>query len=154
MKSTYRVLFFTRKTRPNKDGLVTIAIRITIDGESIEFNPKLFVNPEIWNPIGRAEGKTKEAREINQALDNVRTDLKNHYNILFEKYGYVTPEKLRNSYLGIDIQQNTILSLLDGCISNCRISLLHEYKAMSHQGQHVGRKMYPLQITMSRRDMI
>ena len=113
MKSTYRIPFFTRKTRPNKDGLVTIAIRITIDGESIEFNPKLYVNPTIWNPIGRAEGKSKEAREINQALDNVRTDLKNHYDILFEKYGYVTPEKLRNSYLGVDIQQNTILSLFD-----------------------------------------
>ncbi|MDR1357702.1 MAG: site-specific integrase, partial [Tannerellaceae bacterium] len=113
MKSTYRILFFTRKTRPNKDGLVTIAIRITIDGESIEFNPKLHVNPEIWNPIGRAEGKTKEAREINQALDNIRTDLKNHYDVLFEKYGYVTPEKLRNAYLGIDIQRNTLLSLFD-----------------------------------------
>jgi site-specific recombinase XerD len=113
MKSTYRILFFTRKTRPNKDGLVTIAIRITIDGESIEFNPKLYVNPEIWNPIGRAEGKTKEARVINQALDNVCTDLKNRYDILFEKYGYVTPEKLRDAYLGVDIQKNTVLSLFE-----------------------------------------
>jgi len=120
MKSTYRVLFFTRKTRPNKDGLVTIAIRISIDGESIEFNPKLYVNPAIWNPIGKAEGKTKEAREINQALDNVRTDLKNHYDVLFEKYGYVTPEKLRNSYLGIDIQQNTLLSMYDKLVEQKR----------------------------------
>lgn len=99
MKIIYRVLFFTRKTRPNKDGLVTIAVRITIDGESLEFNPKLYVNPDIWNPIGRAEGKTKEAKEVNQALDNVRTDLKNHYTTLYEKYGYVTSEKLRDAYL-------------------------------------------------------
>jgi site-specific recombinase XerD len=113
MKSTYRILFFTRKTRLNKDGLVAITVRITIDGESIEFNPKLYVNPGIWNPIGRAEGKTKEAREVNQAMDNVRIDLKNHYNALFEKHGYVTPDKLRDTYLGIDIQQNTILSLFD-----------------------------------------
>ncbi len=120
MKSTYRVLFFTRKTRPNKDGLVTIAVRITIEGESIEFNPKLYVNPAIWNPIGRAEGKTKEAREINQALDNVRTDLKNHYSALFEKYGYVTPEKLRDAYLGVDIQQNTLLSMYDKLVEQKR----------------------------------
>ncbi len=70
MKSTYRILFFARKTRLNRDGLIAITIRITIDGESIEFNPKLYVNPGIWNPIGRAEGKTKEARESNLALDN------------------------------------------------------------------------------------
>jgi len=111
MKSTYRILFFTRKTRPNKDGLVTIAIRISIDGESIEFNPKLYVKPDIWNPIGKAEGKTKEAREINQALDKVRFDLKNHYDLIYDRDGYVTPEKLRDTYLGIEIQRNTLISL-------------------------------------------
>ena len=120
MKSTYRILFFTRKTRPNKEGLVTIAVRITIDGESIEFNPKLYVNPQIWNPIGRAEGKTKEAREINQAMDKVRTDLKNLYDTIYDRDSYVTPEKLRNSYLGIDIQQNTLLSMYDKLVEQKR----------------------------------
>lgn len=113
MKSTYRILFYIRKTRPNKDGLVTIAIRITIDGESIEFNPKLFVNPEIWNPIGRAEGRTKEAKIINDALDKARMDLKKHYDTVYEKDGFVTPEKLRDAYLGLEIQKNTLLSLYD-----------------------------------------
>jgi len=120
MKSTYRILFFTRKTRPNKDSLVAITIRITIDGKSIEFNPKLCVNPAIWNPIGKAEGKTKEAREINQAMDKVRTDLKNLYNIIYDRDGYVTPEKLRNSYLGIDIQQNTLLNMYDKLVEQKR----------------------------------
>jgi len=120
MKSTYRVLFFTRKARLNKDGLVAITIRITIDGESIEFNPKLYVNPKIWNPIGRAEGKTKEAREINQAMDKVRVDLKNLYDEIYDRDGYVTPEKLRNSYLGIDIQQNTLLSMYDKLVEQKR----------------------------------
>ena len=120
MKSTYRILFFIRKTRLNKDGLVAVSIRITIDGEYIEFNPKLFVNPEIWNPIGRAEGKTKEAREINQAVDKVRTDLKNLYDTIYDRDGYVTPEKLRNSYLGVDIQQNTLLSMYDKLVEQKR----------------------------------
>ncbi len=120
MKSTYRILFFTRKTRPNKDGLVTVAARITIDGETIEFNPKLFVNPEIWNPIGKAEGKTKEARELNQALDKVRIDLKNHYDAVYDRDGYVSPEKLRDAYLGIDIQKHTLLSLYDTLVEQKR----------------------------------
>jgi site-specific recombinase XerD len=120
MKSIYRVLFYIRKTRPNKDGLVTIAIRLTIDGEYIEFNPKLFVNPEIWNPIGRAEGKTKEARIVNDALDKIRFDLKNHYEGIYDKDGYVTPEKLRDAYLGIDIQKNTLLSMYDNLVEQKR----------------------------------
>jgi hypothetical protein len=120
MKSTYRILFFTRKARLNKDGLVAITTRITIDGESIEFNPKLYVNPKIWNPIGRAEGKTKEEREINQAMDKVRIDLKNLYDNIYDRDGYVTPEKLRNAYLGIDIQQNTLLSMYDKLVEQKR----------------------------------
>lgn len=120
MKSTYRVLFYIRKTRPNKDGSVTIAIRITIDGESIEFNPKLFVNPSIWNPIGRAEGRTKEAKEINEALDKIRSDLKNHYHEIYERDGYVTPVKLRDAYLGLDIQKYTLLSMYDSLVEQKR----------------------------------
>lgn len=120
MKSTYRVLFYIRKTRPNKDGLVTIAIRITIDGESIEFNPKLFVNPAIWNPIGRAEGRTKEAKAINDAIDKIRTDLKTLYEELYDKNGYVTPEKLRDAYLGVDVQKYTLLSMYDQLVEQKR----------------------------------
>lgn len=120
MKSTYRVLFYIRKTRPNKDGLVTIAIRITIDGESIEFNPKLFVNPDIWNPIGRAEGRTKEAKVINDAIDKIRNDLKSHYEELYDKNGYVTPEGLRDAYLGVDIQKYTLLSMYDQLVEQKR----------------------------------
>jgi len=120
MKSTYRVLFYIRKTRPNKDGSATIAIRITIDGESIEFNPKLFINPSIWNPIGRAEGRTKEAKEINDALDKIRSDLKNHYHEIYERDGYVTPTKLRDAYLGLDVQKYTLLSMYDSLVEQKR----------------------------------
>ncbi|NDV83135.1 site-specific integrase [Bacteroides sp. 51] len=120
MKSTYHVLFYIRKTRPNKDGSVTIAIRITIDGKSIEFNPKLFINPLIWNPIGRAEGRTKEAKVINDAIDKIRSDLKNHYNEIYERDGYVTPEKLRDAYLGLGVQKYTLLSMYDSLVEQKR----------------------------------
>ena len=113
MKSTYRVLFFIRKTRINKDGLATVNTRITIDGEALEFSTKLSVNASLWNPIGKMTGKTKEARESNDALDKIKADLKYHYENLFNRDGYVTPEKLRDSYLGIEIQQYTLLMLYD-----------------------------------------
>lgn len=111
MKSTYRVLFFIRKSRVNKDGLATVNTRITIDGDALEFSAKLSVNASLWNPIGRMNGRTKEAREINDTLDKMRADLKSHYDNLYDRDGYVTPEKLRDSYLGIEIQQYTLLML-------------------------------------------
>lgn len=113
MKSTYRILFIIRKSKVNKDGLATVSARITIDGQSVEFSPKLSANASLWNPIGKMNGKTKEARDVNDALDKVKADLKSHYEKLYDRDGYVTPEKLRDSYLGIEIQQYTLIMLYD-----------------------------------------
>lgn len=111
MKSTYRILFLLRKNRVNKEGLSNVAIRITIGGEAVEFNTHLSVPPNLWNPIGRLNGRTKEAQKANDALHKIRADIGKHHDTIYEKYGYVTPEKLRDAYLGVEIQRNTLLSL-------------------------------------------
>lgn len=111
MKSTYRILFLLRKNRVNKEGLSNVAVRITIGGEAVEFNTHLSVPPNLWNPIGRLNGRTKEAQKANDALHKMRADIGKHHDTIYEKYGYVTPEKLRDAYLGVEIQRNTLLSL-------------------------------------------
>lgn len=111
MKSTYRILFLLRKNRVNKEGLSNVAVRITIGGEAIEFNTHLSVPPNLWNPIGRLNGRTKEAQKANDSLHKIRADIGKHHDFIYEKYGYVTPEKLRDAYLGVEIQRNTLLSL-------------------------------------------
>ncbi|TFD97956.1 site-specific integrase [Dysgonomonas capnocytophagoides] len=111
MKTTYRILFLLRKNRQDKDGLSKVAVRITIGGEAVEFNTHLSVSAHLWNPIGRLNGKTKEAIKANDVLFKIRSDINVHYIAIYEKHGYVTPEKLRDAYLGIEIQRNTLLSL-------------------------------------------
>jgi hypothetical protein len=113
MKSTYRILFLLRKNRQDKNGLAKVAVRITIGGGAVEFNTHLSVPSLLWNPIGRLNGKTKEAIKANDALFKIRAEIDKHYTVIFEKYGYVTPEKLRDAYLGLEIQRNTVLSLYD-----------------------------------------
>lgn len=113
MKTTYRILFLLRKNRQDKDGLSKVAVRITIGGEAVEFNTHLSVPSQLWNPIGRLNGKTKEAIKANDALFKVRAEIDKHYTVIFGKHGYVTPEKLRDAYLGLEIQRNTVLSLYD-----------------------------------------
>lgn len=113
MKSTYRILFLLRKNRQDKDGLSKVSIRITIGGEAVEFNSHLSVSAHLWNPIGRLNGKTKEATKANNTLFKIRAEIDKHYTAIFEKHGYVTSEKLRDAYLGIEIQRNTLISLYD-----------------------------------------
>ena len=48
-KNTFKVLFYIRGNRINKDGNVSVMIRITVDGEMEQLNSKLVVNPDIWD---------------------------------------------------------------------------------------------------------
>ncbi|MFT4224272.1 site-specific integrase [Dysgonomonas sp.] len=113
MKSTYRILFLIRKRDLNKDGLANIMVRVTISRETAEFSSKMFIDPEMWSPLGKAIGRTKEAKNINDALDKIKIALDSQYKTILEKDGYVTPDKLRNTYLGKEIRKNTVLSLYD-----------------------------------------
>lgn len=44
-KNTFKVLFYIRGNRLNKDGQATIMLRITVDGELEQLSTKLTVNP-------------------------------------------------------------------------------------------------------------
>ena len=111
MKSTYRILFLIRKKKLNKDGLTNIMVRVTIGGEKAEFSSLAFVKPETWSPLGKVLGRTKEAQQINDSLDKIKIALDKHYKAILEKDGYVTPNKLKDTYLGKDIRKTTVLSL-------------------------------------------
>jgi hypothetical protein len=111
MKSTYRILFLIRKKKLNKDGLTNIMVRISIGGEKAEFSSLAFVQPEMWSSLGKVIGRTKEAQQINDSLDKIKIALDKHYKAILEKDGYVTPDKLRDTYLGKEIRNNTVLSL-------------------------------------------
>ena len=105
--------FLIRKRDLNKDGLANIMVRISICGEKAEFSSKEFVKPEMWNSLGKVIGRTNEAQKINDSLDKIKIALDNHYKAILEKERYVTPDKLRNAYLGKEIISNTVLSLYD-----------------------------------------
>ena len=99
-KNTFKVLFYIRGNRINKDGNVTIMIRITVDGEMKQLNSKLVVPPEIWETkAGRARGRSAKIRELNKRLDDIQIILSEHYCDIQRRHGYVTAEMVLFSYL-------------------------------------------------------
>ena len=100
MSSTVRILFLARRTKLNKDGLATVNIRVTIDGKSVEFSTKIFVDPNLWNAkSGRMDGKSKTATEINNSLNAMLARLKIKHQEILDRNGYVTSEELRDVFL-------------------------------------------------------
>jgi len=114
MKSTYRTLFYLKKNAVLKNGRAIIMIRITINGEIAQLSSKLQVNPDNWDvKTGRVKGRTAEANNINRQLDNLKSAIDKVYTKQFDEFGFVTPEKIKNSILGIDKKYKTLLEFFD-----------------------------------------
>lgn len=118
MKSSCKILFYLRRDRVNKEGKAPLFCRITVSGEAIRFNLTLFCRPEIWNSdFARATGRSQEATEINQALDNYHASILKIYRQILERDNYVTAEKVRDSFLGFSKDNITLLSIFNDIIA-------------------------------------
>ena len=109
-KSTFTILFYARKNQVNRAGKAGIMIRVSVNGESVQFSSKLDIEPELWDATNQKMiGTTKAVREFNALLDDIRTSLRNHYREIEKYEAYVTAEKVRNAFLGITVRQQTLL---------------------------------------------
>ncbi len=51
-KSTFTILFYARKNQVNRAGKAGIMIRVTVNGESVQFSAKLDIEPQ-WKTQAR-----------------------------------------------------------------------------------------------------
>ena len=100
MRSTFKVLFYVNGSK-EKNGIVPIMGRVTINGSVAQFSCKLTISKTMWDAKGnRAKGKSKEARDINLALDNIKAQIIKHYQRISDREAFVTAEMVRNAYQG------------------------------------------------------
>ncbi len=114
MRSTFNVLFFLKKNAERKDGTAPIVARITVNGKNSQFNTKQFITKDDWSvELNRAKGRNAEAKKLNNVLDEIKTSLHNAYNNLTKKDIVVTAEKVKNTFLGIGLEQYLLLDLFE-----------------------------------------
>ena len=112
-RSTFRVLFYANGSK-EKNGIVPIMGRVTINGTVAQFSCKRSIAKELWDAKGnRAKGKSVEARETNLALDNIKAQIIKHYQRISDREAYVTAEMVRNAYQGIGGEYETLLKAFD-----------------------------------------
>lgn len=64
--------------------------RVIINGSVAQFSCKCFIPKELWDAKGnRAKGKSKEARDINLSLDNIKAQIIKHYQRMSDREAYV-----------------------------------------------------------------
>ena len=116
MRSTFKVLFYLKKNAQKKDGTAPIISRITVNGKIAQFSTKRFINPDDWSvELGKAKGRNDEAKEINAVLEEIKASIHKAYNELTRKEIVVTAEKVRNTFLGIGLEQYLLIELFEEC---------------------------------------
>lgn len=76
MKTKITLHFYAKKTKANVAGLLPIYIRLTVDGERLEFSSKKFIEKSKWSDdLSKMKGSSEEARSINNYLDSVKSQI-------------------------------------------------------------------------------
>ncbi len=111
-RSTFAVLFYINRTKIRKDGLCQLLCKVSIDAEAAQIGTKVAVDPAIWNPTtGRADGRSRNANEVNRAIDALTEEIKAHYKRINLSLGFVTAELVKNAVKGIGQKPLTLLAL-------------------------------------------
>ena len=112
MRSTFRILFYLKRNAPKSNGLVPVMCRITVNGKISQFSCKLDVDEKHWDvKTGRMTGRSVVALETNRMLDKIRVGINKAYQDICDKDNFVTAEKVRNAFLGMGMNHETLLAV-------------------------------------------
>jgi hypothetical protein len=114
MRSTFKVLFYLKRDRKKTNGLIPLYCRITVDGQEARFGMKCDVNPGYRDvEAGEATGRTADAVKANALVENTKAAIYKIYIELQERDSYVTAEKVKNVFPGIEAKRQTLPELFD-----------------------------------------
>lgn len=86
--------------------------RITVNGKISQFSCKLDVEEKSWNiELGRMSGRSTIAQKTNRMLDKIRVGINKAYQDICDRDNYVTAEKVRNAFLGMGMNHETLLAV-------------------------------------------
>lgn len=109
-RNTFKIRFYTKDA--NKNGLLPLMVRITVNGERADFRAHDEIPPELWLPkAGMVAGRTTLANQINDNIRNITANLTNIYNRLFLAGEHITAEKIRNEYFGRTHSHQMLLAI-------------------------------------------
>lgn len=121
-KSTFRISFYVRRTRPNKHGEVPVCVRITVNGQRADTTIHTSIRPELWDDKrGQASPRSALGKSVNLYLENVRARLIHvHRELEFEQQPF-TAQQVLDLYLGRKTSnRRTLLKLFREHNEKCR----------------------------------
>ncbi|AHW60649.1 Site-specific recombinase XerD [Draconibacterium orientale] len=131
-KSTFGIHFVLKNSKVI-DETAPIYARITVDTNRVEISVKKRIPVSNWHKgKGLAKGKTTDISRLNSYLEQFRSQLTECYQELVVNKQTVTPEAIKNKFLGVEDSGETLKGLVEyhntGMDSNLRWGTLKNYK--------------------------
>ena len=112
MNKTLGILFYVKKAKMDDSGKAPIYVRITVDGIRSELSIKRTIELERWSGEAvKVKGNNEEAKSINSYIDTVRMKIYEHQKKLMDYNKTVTAEAIKNSILGVEEKQRTLVAI-------------------------------------------
>ncbi len=114
MQDLLSVLFFIKRNKIDKKGLVPIYMRITYRGKRAEISSMRKVPDSKWTTDGnQVKGSSTEAKMINRNLDIMKNRIYEIYQRFLDNGEDISAVKIKNSYLGTDDSKKCILEMFE-----------------------------------------
>ena len=114
MKTKITLHFYAKSTKANAAGLLPIYVRLTVDGNRMEFSTKKFIDSSKWSPeMSKMKGNTENARSLNEYLDLMRSKIFDIQMELIHRNEPLTIEVFKNRLLGIHEREHILIPIFE-----------------------------------------
>jgi site-specific recombinase XerD len=112
MKTKVTLHFYAKSTKANSTEQFPIYIRLTVDGNRLEFSSKKFIDPSRWSAeLSKMKGTTEEARSINSYLDLMKSKVLDIQMQLIHKNQDLNIENFKTSLFGLEAKQRMLVPI-------------------------------------------
>jgi site-specific recombinase XerD len=112
MKAKVTLHFYAKSTKANTTGQFPIYIRLTVNGNRLEFSTKKFVDSSRWSAeLAKMKGTTEEARSINSYLDLMKSKILDIQMELIHKNQELNIENFKIKLFGLEEKQRMLVPI-------------------------------------------
>jgi integrase len=114
MEQILSILFYLISSKKDKNGLIPIYIRITLNGRRSELSSHRKIHPSDWDNMAcQAKGASEEARILNNYLDSQKAKIYRQFNILESLGKPFTADDLKNRMTGKKVKHHSLIEVFE-----------------------------------------
>jgi hypothetical protein len=130
MDNRVSILFYGKKCRKTKDGLLPIYMRVTIDGARFEVCTQRFIDAAKWSATaGKVKSNSEEARSINTYLDLLKAKVYQYQRQITQEELLLNIKTFRAKWLGVREKPRMVMEIFQEHNNQVAALVGHDFAA-------------------------